>query len=764
MKRPVGAVALCTALVIMIWLMWAGGPPDTVAPFEDGQQLYLSGRVDDIQIRQSYGEEQLWIYLDRIGAESAALTENQKKSQSISVSQTDISCKMICITEAHVRPPIGSRILVTGQFETISQVTNPGQFDYKVYYDSIGIGARLREGRILSVSEEYSKLREWLYRFRIRWKEKLYSIYPAREASVLAAMLLGDKVGLDSEVKELYQQNGIIHILSISGLHITLLGMSIYRALRRGGCPIVIAALTGGILLVLYGMLTGMGISAMRAIGMYLLRILAELLGRTYDMLTALGCTALVMLCIRPQYLNNSGFLLSFGSICGIGLLMPVLGKKSTTKIDRKIADWKRGGKCLNKLIPLLAETLWEALLPGVSITVFTLPIQLFLFYEIPLYSLWINLLVVPFVSTVMLSGLIVMWIPWLSWLAVVDILILEWYERLCHLFSRLPCHSWNPGAPREWQIVIYYLLIAAVVFVNRVDWPEKVRHAVKGAGLLLAVAAIGIRGPRSPGVTFLDVGQGECIVLQTEKEVYLFDCGSSSQKNVYEDILLPFLKYEGIQCLDGIFVSHPDADHISGILELLEDEEERPEVGRLILSAIPAKSRKEEFAELLDRAGAGGRNIPVSYMGAGTEWKSGSVSFRCLHPEEGAEISDSNAYSQCFLVRCGAFSMLLTGDVEGMGEEKLMQTLIQEEIHDISLLKVAHHGSAYSTPRELLVQLTPLLSVISCGAENPYGHPHEVLLDRLRTVGSRIMTTAEYGAVSVRIYENRMKVEGYQR
>ena len=224
---------------------------------------------------------------------------------------------------------------------------------------------------------------------------------------------------------------------------------------------------------------------------------------------------------------------------------------------------------------------------------------------------------------------------------------------------------------------------------------------------------------------------------------------------------MLPFLKYEGIQCLDGIFVSHPDTDHISGILELLEDEESQLKVRNLVLAAIAPKRRQEEFSELLLRAEEA-EKLTVSYMGAGTEWMSGSVRFCCLHPQEGTESNSSNAYSQCFLVSCGAFSMLLTGDVEGEGEQQLQQVIIREGISDLSVLKVAHHGSANSSPGELLERLRPLVAVISCGVENPYGHPHEALLERLKFLGSRIMSTAEYGAVTVEIYDDKMKATGY--
>ena len=141
----------------------------------------------------------------------------------------------------------------------------------------------------------------------------------------MSALLLGDKNALDNEVKEMYQRNGILHIFSISSLHITIVGMGIYKLLRKAGIPILPASMAGSLLLILYGCMTGFGVSACRAIGMYLLRMLAEVVGRTYDLLTALGVMAAVMVIQNPYYLQNGGFLLSFTSVMGIGVVFPGL-------------------------------------------------------------------------------------------------------------------------------------------------------------------------------------------------------------------------------------------------------------------------------------------------------------------------------------------------------------------------------------------------------------------------------------------------------
>lgn len=733
-------------IAIMGWLALVGSLPG--AGWEDeppeAAELLLSGRVYDVQTKQIYDTSQLWIYMDSITVHS----------MNASLVEADISYHMICITDSGQRPPIGSRIQITGQFEPFSNATNPGQFDLAQYYETLGIGGRLKKAQILAVSEEFSMVKEKLFKLREYWKEYLFECFPEKEASILSAMLLGDKSGVDSEIKELYQDNGIVHILSISGLHITLIGMSLYRLLRRMGCPVPIAAILGGLLLGLYGVMTGLGVSSIRAIGMYLIRMLGEILGRTYDMMTALGVMALVMLAGRTAYLNNGGFLLSFGSICGIGLVLPRLEGDAEKNPVKK------------------------AIMPGLSITLFTLPIQLKLYYEIPVYSIFLNMLVLPFMGTVMVVGMAVMMIPGIQWAGLPDVLILRGYEWLCTLFGSLPGHTWNPGAPDTWQIVVYYVLLLLALQIRKLatgrDSGEarasanRLQKVVKWRSewilIIAGIVILSIQFPKELSVTFLDVGQGDCICVRTGEETYLFDCGSSSERNVAENILIPYLKQEGIKHLDAVFVSHPDNDHISGILELLENGyEEGIEVERLILPDIGEKRREEELKELLLAAEqATGGSVPVAFMGKGAVWQSRKVSFICLHPGSESADLDTNAYSQCFLIKYGKFTMLLTGDVEEDGEKQLLETLTEMGVKDISLLKAAHHGSRYSTSQEFLERLSPTVAVISCGRDNSYGHPHEEVLERLEQAGTIIYMTPRTGAVEMDVSGEKWEIKTY--
>lgn len=261
--------------------------------------------------------------------------------------------------------------------------------------------------------------------------------------------------------------------------------------------------------------------------------------------------------------------------------------------------------------------------------------------------------------------------------------------------------------------------------------------------------------------MTFLSVGQGDCSIVQTAAgQTFLIDCGSSSRSRVGKYVLLPFLKYQGIRRLDAVILTHPDADHVNGALELLETAEENGiSVGQLLLPDLADGRRQEELGELLAVAEKtySGRGVPVRYLAAGESWQSGDTYFLCLHPQSGCTLETANEYSVCLYAAFGGaaqpdMTVLFTGDVEGEGEKELCEALKSYGISGVTLLKVAHHGSRGSTGRSLLEQLQPKAALISVGSRNAYGHPHGELLERLTAFGCRVLRTDERGAVSVTV------------
>ena len=745
MRRPLFAAAV--AMVAVAWIRLAAGDCDSSPPIPadmEKSEVYVTGQVCQKE------DNVIWL-------KSVIINDSIYYDE-----------KLICeLTDDSPEPPLGCRVSVSGTFASISRATNPGEFDSAVYYRSLGAGGRLWETRVLAQGGRFWRLREALYRLRTHFKERLYRVFPQREATVMCALLLGEKGDTDKELKELYKRNGILHILSISSLHITILGMSLYKLLRKSGLPVPLCAGAGGMVLVLYGMMTGFSVSACRAIGMYLIRMFGMVCGRTYDMLTSLGILAAVMTTVNPYYLQNAGFLLSFSSVLGIGAVYPALVPEEYPAGQRYY-----GESSLLLLLRKLLQKLKYAVLASLAITLTTLPVQLWFYYEVPVWSVLLNLFVLPLMQPLLISGFFSL-VPGLGFLKVADLAVLRWYEGVCLLFDKLPLGTWNPGRPEIWQIAVYYGMLAGVLALKRFKGDGRSGKAgrlgmdrkagiLQGCLLVLAVWILAVSPGAQNQVLFLDVGQGDCCLVRTENGTsYLFDCGSSSRSGVGQYVLLPALKYYGIHTLDGVFLSHPDTDHMNGILELLAlAEDNRLTVEQLILPAIDEEVREEQFEELLEAAealggkqgGAAGDGVRVAWLAAGDSWDCGDVSFLCLNPAAGCDGAEKNAYSQCIYGDFGSFSLLLTGDTEGEGEKALLSELQGRGIDSVTLLKVAHHGSRNSTSSEILGQIRPRAAVISCGRSNRYGHPHGELLERLEEAGSHVLRTDQGGAVLVQM------------
>ncbi len=464
MRRPLLAVNML--LVAIAWIRLASGgwdsPPDEEnksVQFDNGTLLYATGQVCQKE------EQTIWLQSVTVCLEDNEFLSSGNSEQNIPNKKISYGKKLVCeISQGTEEIPLGSNVIVQGNFAPFSRASNPGEFDASVYYRTLEAGGRLRKARVLARSEQYWYVWEAAYQLRQYLCERLDCVMSPKYAGVMRTLLLGDKAELDGEMKALFQRNGILHILSISSLHITIIGMGVYQLLRRARVPIVPAAIAGSLILLFYGMMTGFSVSAYRAIGMYLIKMGAELLGRSYDMLTALGILATVMVLGNPYYLQNAGFLLSFASVMGIGAFYPVLAGRKNRKNGARFFGERKWRVWLRKL----GQSVKESGMISLSVTLATLPIQLWNYYELPVYSLFVNLLIIPLMKPLMAAGFLSL-LPMGGIAGKVGEGILWCYEVMCKFFDGLPLHTWTPGRPKAWQVVAYYGILAAIVL-----WDEK--------------------------------------------------------------------------------------------------------------------------------------------------------------------------------------------------------------------------------------------------------------------------------------------------
>lgn len=695
-RRP-----LCLAALLLILLLWML-PKDVWLEEPDipsGEEVTLTGTV----MKREQKEEKQVYYL-----------------KNCLCSRTDSKISVLAYISKGDSYPIGCELSIYGTIYQLNEPDNPGQFDANLYYQSQGILYTFQAEAVTGfqggcfVGEKIACLREY-------FGERIMKIYDERDSGILKAVLLGDKSSLRKEDELLYQKNGISHLLAISGLHISMIGMSLYKLLRKWGLTFLEAGLPSGILLIFYGMMTGLGISTVRAVCMFLVMIFADILGRAYDMASGMALAAILLLVRNPLLARQAGFLLSFGAVLGICVVYPIL--QSVFQVKKKP---------------------FQVVLFSLSISLITYPLSVHFFYEYALYSLILNLIVIPCMPFVMgfggmgmLSGCLM---PETGKLIGIPAhLLLSFYESLGKWTVELPFAVYRPGCEEPWQLVLYYVLLTIGLVTL---WYG--RRRIFGAFLPLAVIIVSLRFHGGLEFTMLDVGQGDGLYLRLPgKTTCLIDGGSSNVKNVGAYRILPYLKYEGVSELDYVILTHLDKDHISGVTELLEmtGTLEGVSIGTLLFPAIG--NPDEAYLELW--ALAKEKGVSVDRIGAGDKIRGDKFTMECFYPVKGSSSEDKNNSSTVLQLSYGKFTMLLSGDLGWEGEQELLE---QGILKDIDVWKVSHHGSKYSGCEKFLETIRPRLSLVSAGKNNRYGHPSGELLERLETVGSQVETTIESGAL----------------
>lgn len=620
---------------------------------------------------------------------------------------------------------MGNTIRVCGLISLFRESRNPGNFDEREYYRKIGVDFRVAATEIQVINAHTDNLNERLFQLKQQLKAVFEQVMTAKDAGVLCTMVLGDKTLLDTQIRGLYQKSGISHILAISGLHISIVGMLLYGTLRKIGASYTFAALIGSVIVTCFGLMSGMGLSTIRAVCMFYLMLVGNVLGRAYDSLTGLGLAALYLLMNQPMVLFTSGFQLSFSAVIG------------AVAVSKQLAFW----------IPVKGKLVSSVVLCS-SIQLVTIPVLLYHYYELSLYTILINLCVLPFVCIVLLFG-IFGGLAGLYSLVCAKILlfpchvILSAYEKICLLNEQLPMNTWIIGQPALWQIFVYYVGLYALFFViiKKEEQSGKRKWKILGVAGLFTIL-IFHKNPKAQ-ITALDVGQGDGIFIANgEGTSFFIDGGSTDTKNVGTYRMLPFLKYYGVSKIDYWFVSHTDMDHISGIIEVLES-------GYCVKNLIFAKNieKDENYEMLVEAANEAGSHI--SYLNAGDQVVAGKMEFICLFPGKTDVFEDKNDACMVLKMKFGQCQALFMGDLAEEGEKLLLERKL---LSKVSILKVGHHGAKTSSSQDFLEKIQPDSALISCGIQNSYGHPHKETIERLEIIDTTVVRTDENGAVQIEI------------
>lgn len=670
----------------------------------------------------------------------------------------------------------GQRVFVYGKGSLFEEAPNPGGFDAKAYYFSLGVTGAIQGKTIRITDFSYHRLNQALFQAKSKLLNSYVTYLGEKGAGVISSMLLGERALLSDETRELYRRGGISHILAISGLHVSLIGMALYNFLRKtvlgrnGAIPVACAGV------ILYGSFVEAGTSTKRAVIMFLLLLLATALGRTYDTLSAMSVSVIVILLVSPGALYTASFQLSFGAAYGASVVAVLLRENIKEKIR-------------------------SMFLFGLAIQVVTFPFTVYHFFEYPTYGFLLNPIVVPLMTILLLCGLLSgvfgLFVPWLGYFFAGGAGGILWvYEMLCRGVEKLPGALLLFGQPKTWQMCLYFLILVLCLCAWQAREKKRVRSSHKWMNCLaelfgntkvifLLLLLLPLCLLPAPGAAFeaafLDVDQGDGIVLRERGgAVLLVDGGSTGVQKVGEKRIIPYLKSQGIRVINCAFVSHTDSDHMSGLKEILEAmpvysayrESVSGYAGTPMVKSIALPKLHgtegtlkvgivdETYLALVELAEE--KNVKVYYVAAGDRITAGKeLVLSCHAPEEDVVYADKNAASMVLLATYGDFDMLLTGDMDKAGEARILERGVFAcssdaakgiEQGSIEILKVAHHGSYTSSSEEFITTLKPRISIISCGKDNRYGHPHTETLETLYGANSTVYRTDESGCVTVKV------------
>lgn len=554
-------------------------------------------------------------------------------------------------------------------------------------------------------------------------------IFPNQAAGLVQALLTGDRSGLQYCVKNDLSRSGISHTVAVSGMHVAMLLSMVYllsgkrrRLMTWIGCPVVL----------IFMAMTGFSPSVVRAGLMQIIMLLAPALNRENDWTTTFAFSLAVILLANPWAIASVSLQLSYAAVAGIVLFSGRAHRAMTQ--SKKLKAWRKAHRLLAKGYDYVAATISTTF----GALVFTTPLVALYFGSVSLMSFVTNLLTLFAVSGCFALGFVVTIVGCIlpgvgrvlawpaAWLA-------EYILWVSHAIASVPYAAVGMHNPYllAWLVFSYLIFMLCI----RPGKPKLPAICCTVLALLCSIFLSVLAANRGDfRVTALDVGQGQCIVMQYGDFSAMFDCGGSNA-NASGELAAQFLEESGKRTLDVLVLSHYDKDHVGGVPQLLY----RVRVGLLLLPDVADEGGMRQEIEWLAKA----RGTQIAYVRQDTELTFSGGSLTVFAP---LLHTDSNNASLCALFSASDTDLLLTGDLNRTGEQCL---LAQKTLPDVEILVAGHHGAADSTSEALLQRTKPELVLISVG-ENSYGHPAPDLLQRIDEAGAVAVRTDEQGSITV--------------
>jgi competence protein ComEC len=634
-------------------------------------------------------------------------------------------------------PPVGDRAIVRGRLEPFDEARNPGEPSEREIERERGFDGRLDGAQILSsrvqtesgLATRLARAHAWAY-------ERLRDRLGEPDASVVAGELWGERSALSPALRSEFQETGTVHVLVTAGLHLGAVAALCLALLTVVSLPRWLACLAAIALVWGFVWWSGAQLPAVRAATMATAALAARACGRATFSWNALAIAALIVTFARPASVATISFALSFSCVGAIFTCAGPLERWLETRIE-------------------LPERVREALILSLATQIGVWPLGAAAFLQFTPYALPANFAVVPCVAVTMALGAMQLLLTWCAPLAQacanLNSWLLAWMLSVVQTIGALPGAAIPMTPSPAWCIASY----DAALMCAPLLWRRGAATLAVGA-VALATAFV-LLPPRGIDhrlrITVLDVGQADAIVVETPRgHALLVDAGGrlehgaqingSVAEQVGERIVVPFLLRRGIHALDAIVLSHPHGDHAGGVAPVLR----RLRVGELGDSGQRYGGHAYQDAVATARA----EGVAIVYPRAGAVWSLDGVALRFLGPSLpliANSRNDINENSVAFTLRYGSFCMLFTGDAGAAAEERFLA-----ESADLrcTVLKVGHHGSAYSSTPAFIAAVRPRYAIISVGRHNTFGHPALSTIETLRRIGARIYRTDENGAITI--------------
>lgn len=708
--------------------------------------FYAVAYVSDIRHETIYtGEEKSFLIIFN---QQPNIDGNLLKAKVITKQKENLQLRYKISTEAEKNNlvsqiPVGLICPVKGSLIVPEASRNENSFNYQQYLKQQHIHWILKVEDISwsHCSNTSFSIVTKLQNFRQQGITYVNEHFPSEASGFVTALLFGDQTYIDEDVLSNYQRLGIVHLLAISGLHVSFLtGMLFFLGIRIGVTRERMLLLLL-LFLPMYVILSGASPSVLRSCCMAMLFLLLLLWKKRISANMAIGIVYLLMLFAQPNMLFNIGFQLSFSVTFAIMMSLPIF-----LKYPQKIM---------------------QLFIVSVVCQLAALPILLYHFYEVSVLGVLLNVLYVPLYSTLLLPFSIIALLIRIIFPSLGDLLIVclnrtfQFCNGLANLVSAMPLSSITFGRP----MTLILLFLVGVILVLFIKWEVSSLMDSKMWVYTLLFTLLfqyHIQKINPYGeVVFIDVGQGDAIFIKLpfNRGNYLIDTGGNmmfptqawqerrKMYNTGEDVIIPFLKSKGIHQLDKLILTHADTDHTGSAPNLIRNFK----VKEVVISAGSEGfyRGKDSIQSALEE------NIPISRVKKGDSWSVGDAEFYILHPyKKTEEVNDS---SIVLYAKMGGKKWLFTGDAGKSVEQEIMAAYPDLRV---DILKAGHHGSKTSSSESFLKQIHPKVAVISVGKDNRYGHPHRQVLEELKQLSTVVVRTDLDGAIS---YKFRNKTGTFQ-